>query len=222
MRWIALKLQSAIAPLIVAFIVPLAALAQVMISGGGGGAALSSANTWLAAQTFPQDGVKVADASGDLLTLSAGTQSVTGGKIQAPDLAGGTDTMITSGAFGQYFAAAKFWNNGTFYLSDTLGYVTLFRCNNQTGSYQVSLPTLAGNCNQQVGLSGTTSAMVAGAVSVANAGIHTGDIITMTRKSGGGTSSGIKTITINDGVGFDAVANDATDVGVWYWSSTRP
>ncbi|MBY0548671.1 MAG: LamG domain-containing protein [Candidatus Obscuribacterales bacterium] len=51
MRWIALKLQSAIAPTIVALLVPLAALAQVMISGGGG-PSLSAANTWTAPQTF--------------------------------------------------------------------------------------------------------------------------------------------------------------------------
>lgn len=83
------------------------------------------------------------------------------------------------------------------------------------------LPGLVSQKRILVGGSGVTDAMSGGVVVVFDATIQSTDIITATRKSGVGASSGVKSIDITPGLGF-VINGAATDDGVYYWTKVSP
>lgn len=75
--------------------------------------------------------------------------------------------------------------------------------------------------SNSVAFTGTTSAMVAGTVTVADTRIRTGDIIQATRVSGAGVSSGITSYSIVNATSF-TLNGVATDDGVYSYIVIRP
>lgn len=138
-----IKFQVALAPLMVAAIIPIAAIAQVVVVPSAG-VSLSVANTWLAAQTFPANGIKIKENSGsDLVTLSGGTQTGNG-TVSFPDLGGGSRTAACIDLASTFTSPQTFSNNG-FILKDSLGNLVTLKSADQGGATNdkvFSLPSI--------------------------------------------------------------------------------
>lgn len=203
-------------------IVALPALAAGYTSAG---LSLAAANVWTAAQTFPVDGIKIADASGDLLTFSAGTQT-TARKLTCPALGGDTSPVVCNSSASQTLTTATYFAQNSLFLYNGGANVQVNVRPPSAGgtSWTAIFPSAPISSTQviHVGFTGTTAAMSSGTVTVSDSRIKTGDLIHATRVSGASTSSGIHDYTIVDGTSFTLNANDATDNGVWAYLIVKP
>ena len=224
---------------------------QCFASGiSSAGLSLAAANTWTAAQTFPEDGVKIADASGDLLTLSAGTQSANR-KLSAPALSG-DDTVATLGTV-QTFSGSKTFtgdlnagspggfirfnqevymlNNKPLYFYNTGSTLyTKIAIAAPSASYTLTIPALTGNGTVRVATatSAGTATLVAGTVTVSNTSITANSRIHLTAQNESGTAGhlGVSARSVGTSFTIKSYQGDGTaqtsDTRLVYWTSEEP